>query len=162
MTYAELKTARWRESQDQTQMRSQGLPACSWVTLGKRLSRPGPQLTLLRAGDSGVDGSLRASWSCTFKGVSFHKNQHLFVVRQLRSVSVRLGLTCSPSHLFSSQFKRVVEYPFIQVRKAVILLKDEDFDEFGGAETSRVTILIFFALVLMPLFWVRFERTGDF
>lgn len=51
-------------------MRSQGLPAFGCVTLGKLLSLPGPQLTLLRAEDIGLDDSLRASWISTFKEVS--------------------------------------------------------------------------------------------
>lgn len=59
-------------SQDETQMRSRGLSALSSVTLGRLLSRPGPQLNLLGSGGVGRDGSLRTSWICMSEGVSFH------------------------------------------------------------------------------------------
>lgn len=64
------------------------------------------------------------------EGVSSEIEKSLFVAKQLQSVSV-FWSTYSPTHLFNGKFKLAIEYPFIQVRKALTAPRDERLDEFG-------------------------------
>lgn len=140
-------------------MRSQRLSALSSRTWG------GSSVILDPAESVGVWGCwkgwfLKSFLICMSEGVSFRKlAASLFVAKQLQSVSVRFWSTYSPTHLFNGKFKLAIEYPFIQVRKALTAPRDERLDEFW-TKLSRVTIFIF-ALALMSVFCEVWTNQGS-